>query len=805
MQFPPRTVPDAWPSTSATLEEILDRIDRAPLRAADKSAQNHRRYGARSLLRWLGTFPGATWQQRWQASRATSWGTQWLTAPAVWLAEQGEKPRPAEFKSGLLCLLLADVIRPDLAFLLEAAARSRHWRQAVGEHRDPAGFARLAEESRLAGSSSMQENLAFTRIALMVLAKGGGVSDITVGDCLELRTVEPVTKGGSSKIVFYSLLKGIGTFPADAPATLRLFTVLTGQLTVEQLVDRYGLKCWPVRDLLVDYLAERQPALDYNSLEGVARTLTLHFWANLETHHSGIESLHLSKDVAVAWKQRLRTKVTRRRQPDGSIGEVSSPRDNYGEILAVVRGFYLDIAHWAAEDPVRWGPWAAPTPVNSDEANHRKHASRRKAKMDQRTRERLPAMPALVRAAEQHLRDAQARLHALQQVPAGSSFTVLGDNFTKTNSNNVNHPDRSYYVRDADGRRRNLWLDEQRAFWGWAAVEFLRHTGVRIEEMLKTSHHSITQYRVPANGELIPLLQIAPSKNDRERLLVVAPELADVLSAIIHRVRGDSGAVPLVPFYDVAERIWLPPAPLLFQWRLGGERRVVSDQLIRKSITEILTGSAIIDVTGQPLHYQPHDFRRIFTTEATMNGMPPHIAQLLLGHQDINTTMGYKAVYPEEAINGHRAFIARRRALRPGGEYRVPTEEEWTEFLGHFEQRKVALGDCGRAYGTSCQHEHSCVRCPVLRVDQTQRPRLIEIRDNLTGRIDEAEREGWLGEAEGLRVSLAAAQDKLAQLDDRSRRSTTVTLGLPAFADIAGRTASPSAGPRVRPPGASAS
>ena len=62
--------------------------------------------------------------------------------------------------------------------------------------------------------------------------------------------------------------------------------------------------------------------------------------------------------------------------------------------------------------------------------------------------------------------------------------------------------------------------------------------------------------------------------------------------------------------------------------------------------------------------------------------------------------MGYKAVYPEEAINDHRAFIARRRALRPSEEYRTPTDDEWEEFLGHFERRKVALGDCGRAFGT---------------------------------------------------------------------------------------------------------
>ena len=47
--------------------------------------------------------------------------------------------------------------------------------------------------------------------------------------------------------------------------------------------------------------------------------------------------------------------------------------------------------------------------------------------------------------------------------------------------------------------------------------------------------------------------------------------------------------------------------------------------------------------------------------------------------------MGYKAVYPEEAIRAHLAFLARRRALRPSEEYRTPTDEEWQEFLGHFQ------------------------------------------------------------------------------------------------------------------------
>jgi hypothetical protein len=49
----------------------------------------------------------------------------------------------------------------------------------------------------------------------------------------------------------------------------------------------------------------------------------------------------------------------------------------------------------------------------------------------------------------------------------------------------------------------------------------------------------------------------------------------------------------------------------------------------------------------------------------------------------------------------------------------------------------------------------------------------------------EAEREGWPGEADGLRVSLAGADDKLTQIDAALRRqATTVQLGRPAFPGI---------------------
>ncbi|MBV8346505.1 MAG: hypothetical protein JOZ49_02905 [Mycolicibacterium sp.] len=110
----------------------------------------------------------------------------------------------------------------------------------------------------------------------------------------------------------------------------------------------------------------------------------------------------------------------------------------------------------------------------------------------------------------------------------------------------------------------------------------------------------------------------------------------------------------------------------------------------------------------------------------------------------------------------------------------------------NFQRRKVAIGDCGRSYDTPCIHEHSCLRCPLLRPDPVAKARLEEIRDNLIARIAEAESHHWYGEAEGLKVSLAGANAKLAQMDQISAsRTKTVQLGIPSFTDTAGRTTDP--------------
>jgi len=773
-RYPARTTGTHWPATEAgreTLEQLLS----SSRESISAQSRYRRAVGLRLLLEWLSEQPGDTWQERWDRSGAEAAGSEWRRVPARWPSGRvdDKKWHREVIADALRALIGADVVRPSLDWLVPNVMAPGSLVASLAALRDPVGFARLRAHCEQAqGVSAVQTTRVCYRCALILAAKGGGIDQICVGDVVELLDVETSQQGKlpEGSFLLYQVLYELGTFGAEAPPSLRMLRS-GGQRSAEEMIDRFQIASRPIRDLLVAYLGERQPALDYTSLESLSTFLGKHFWADIEAHHPGIDTLALPAVVASAWKARLRTVRKTITTPAGEKVEVEVERINYRECLTPVRAFYLDLAHWALEDPARWGRWVAPCPVRKEEVTQKKAALRRKARIDARTRERLPRLGELVKAVDERRKVAGAVLETARRAEPGEMFDAAGVVLHRwIPTGRASRASTNVWAQDpATGKRRNLSVEEDRAFWTFAAVEVLKATGVRIEELLELSHHALVQYRLPTSGELIPLLQIAPSKTDAERLLVVSPGLADVLAAIITRVRGGREAVPLVPAYDRHERQWTRPASLLFQRRIGTENRAITPHFVGRLLADTLASAGVVEQhSGLPLRFTPHDFRRMFITDAVMNGLPPHIAQVIAGHRDINVTMAYKAVYPEEAIQAHLAFLARRRALRPSEEYRTPTDEEWQEFLGHFERRTVSIGTCARAFSTPCIHEHACVRCPMLWPDPAQRARLQEISENLAARIEEARREGWLGEVEGLEVSLAGAKDKLAQIDRRT-------------------------------------
>ena len=114
-----------------------------------------------------------------------------------------------------------------------------------------------------------------------------------------------------------------------------------------------------------------------------------------------------------------------------------------------------------------------------------------------------------------------------------------------------------------------------------------------------------------------------------------------------------------------------------------------------------------------------------------------------------------------------------------------------------------------RQHRRSPRRRHSS-DCLAGRADRAAR--IAGICDTLAARISEAQREGWLDEIERLKISLASADDKLAQINGRTVPSLSATARQPCRKHTPIRTSSaggtgrrdgtddPIAGPAVRMP-----
>ena len=326
--------------------------------------------------------------------------------------------------------------------------------------------------------------------------------------------------------------------------------------------------------------------------------------------------------------------------------------------------------------------------------------------MDARTRRLLPALPVLVRAVDQRRNTARSLL-------APAARTEPGQRLHRRRR----HPDpcwasarpQDHLGRDpATGQRRDLSREEDHAFWAWAIVEVLRATGVRVEELLELSHHSLVQYRLPTTGEIVPLLQILPSKTDTERLLVISPELAEVLSSDHppdprRRRSGPAGLGlrrPRTPLVTAgAAAVPTPdrhrePADRREQRRRVARRRPLPHRADRPGRRR----AAALHPTRLPqdVHHRRHPRRPAPAHRPGHRRAPRHQR-----HPRLQGHLPGRGHPSPPRVPRPPPLAAPHRGI-PG-----PTDEEWQEFLGHFERRKVSIGTCARAFGTPCIHEHA--------------------------------------------------------------------------------------------------
>lgn len=750
----------------------------------DKRSRSIRRFAEH-----LSTFPGDTWQERWDASGL---GTSTTAIRSL-------NPTPAAswtMTSGFSWFVALRVLVPTLRVLRTNAVSDFFKIFLASQPGDP-DLTALVTAIEAAPVSAKSRNQTLTDLSYMLAVQAIPASDISPSGLMHfglgLRKVSTAWDKNTRKLagaLVWQVLFDAGKFPEGTPVTMRIATV-GGRKSVAELVDSYGVSNAGVRQLLIDYITHRGAlGMDYSTLSSLVRALTRNFWCVIERVNPDQVDLDLDEATYEAWRAEVDTVQT---------AEGRRPRQSIWDLLIAVRALYLDIQSWALEDPARWGPWVARCPIPPIASRGYSAGRRRLAeRIADRTRTRQPLLELLV----DHVvvvRDQMSALLAAAEASAGADFEVNSVRYIRVSPppsaakfphagprsrrGAALEPDADaglLRIEPADGGPAiDIQSEEARAFWTWAIIEVLRLTGIRHEELLELSHLSVRQYRRP-NGEIVALLVVTPSKTDRERVIPMSPELLHVIAQVIRRQTDKLGAIPLVRRWDPHERQHTEPMPFLFQRSSGPTPGVMSPTTVARLIRRACQEVADRHPQFEGLTFTPHDFRRLFATDLVNNGLPIHIGAALLGHASLQTTRGYVAVFDEDVVRHYQLHLTRRRRLRPQDEYRDTTVSEWQEFEEHFDRRKVELGACGRPYGTPCAHEHACVRCPMLHVEPQMIARLDDLESDLIVRRERAEAEGWQGEIEGLEVTL----DHLRLKREKARRmnpSGPVDLPIPAF------------------------
>ncbi len=772
-ESPPAPFGDLSTASVAELQELVTGI----LRPQSKSTAQKCGVGTRLLFDHLLTLPGATWQERWEASGFNAEGAD----PVSTLARPGIRGDGNQLVTAAKVAFCMRIIQPSLSGF--RAHSFCNYAEPFGRMQEDPLLDRFFETvDSQPQLTAVHRHRAKFDVACALTTQGIALQDLTPSALLHY-SLESKRLGltqGSTKdktrfaaLGAWEVLHTMGHFPEGTAPTLRTF-IYRGQRSVGELVDFYGVKHAGVRQVLIDYLARRRADTDYITLEALARHLACHFWATIERINPGQSDFKISQELYDQWRAEI-TYWTK---------DKTKIRKGVEKVLLAVRGFYMDLQSWSIGEPERWASWVAPCPIMPRDlkgfGKRRRDTNRR---MADRTRVRQPLLPVLVQHVESRYEHLASLLEAARPLALGTEFRHEGRRYSRTNSDKDRRSAKQLAkppVRIVDhgtGDVVNLTLAEDAAFWEWAAVEILRHSGIRIEELCELTHLSIRQYQRP-NGEVIALLVIAPSKSERERVIPMSAELFHAVAQVVRRQTRDGRAISLVTRYDPAERSWSEPMPFLLQRQIGTLLGVLAPGTVVEMLARTCREISQTNKSFAELKFTPHDFRRLFATEVVNGGLPIHIGAALLGHLNLQTTQGYVAVFAEDIVQHYQKYLNRRRTLRPEGEYVDVTAEEWAEFEEHFDKRKVELGNCARPYGSPCQHEHACIRCPMLQVNPKMLPRLAEIEKDLVLRRKRAEEEQWLGEIEGIDMTLTFVRTKQADAARLTQRSP-VALGIP--------------------------
>jgi integrase len=278
------------------------------------------------------------------------------------------------------------------------------------------------------------------------------------------------------------------------------------------------------------------------------------------------------------------------------------------------------------------------------------------------------------------------------------------------------------------------------------ALLLARAVGLRIGELIDLELDCV--HEIPGHGAW---LKVPLGKLDTERMVPLDDETVDVIDRIT-ATRSNGRPLP----HPRTRR------PTQFLFTHHGRR--LSQSAVRAELTRSAQAAGIGHVT-------PHQLRHTYATALVNAGVSLQALMALLGHVSSEMSLRYAHLFDSTVrAEYERALDLAKTRIgpmpTPTGRPRIPVtaahHDDWTDAPAI--KSRLAGGHCLRAPAQgACPYANICEHCPNFRTDTASIAVLSAQRVDTQALAADAERRGWIDEADRHRKLLARLDNLIAQ------------------------------------------
>ncbi|MDA8355644.1 MAG: tyrosine-type recombinase/integrase [Actinomycetota bacterium] len=302
-----------------------------------------------------------------------------------------------------------------------------------------------------------------------------------------------------------------------------------------------------------------------------------------------------------------------------------------------------------------------------------------------------------------------------------------------------------YLPLDAD-RRLSDALEASEYRLAADALLLARACGLRIGELLDLELDCV--HEIPGNGAW---LKVPLGKLDTERMV----PLDDETVALVDRIVATRAPGQPLPH---------PRSGRSCQFLFTHHGRRLSQSAVRAELTRAATTAGI----G---HATPHQLRHTYATALVNAGVSLQALMALLGHVSAEMSLRYGRLFDTTVrAEYERALDLAKSRLGslPTGPARIPVRAAGDDNSDWRDQpalkSRLAGGYCLRAPAQgACPYANICEHCPSFRADASSLPVLAAQRVDAEALAADAEKRGWIDEADRHRRLIARLDTLLAQ------------------------------------------